>query len=153
MNRPKNIENLLKIHVLKEAERDQLSIEQFVAAAQEYFNDCPRVASDRARFLIAYEGFHSLAMAVLNHYGTRAGDGEGHRIQALQLAVHEIGMEKSMPGTLKTVTDLHLTRNEKTYKQPIPPVTKAEADAAVAILGAAIGSTRRLVGLASGARQ
>ena len=60
MSRPKNVENLIKINALKEADRDQASIDEFVAGAQQYYEDCSHPGlSDRARFLMAYEAFHS----------------------------------------------------------------------------------------------
>ncbi len=140
------INNLVKIGSLKPADRDDASIAQYLANAEALLQDAGSAGSPLARFLLAYEGIHCVALAFLEHLGVRPGNGEGHRMNALQIAVQEMGIENTHPGALRTVIDLHRMRNDKIYRRPYPPVSKAAADATVRLLSTALPEVRRLIG-------
>ena len=70
-------------------------------------------------------------------------------MNALQIAVQEMGLEQEHPGALKTITDVHRIRNEKIYRQPIPPVSGAIAKATIKLLTSALPKARQLVALSS----
>jgi hypothetical protein len=140
------INNLVKIGCLKPADRDDASIAQYLANAGALLQDAGSAGSPLGRFLLAYEGIHCVALAFLEHLGVRPGDGEGHRMNALQIAVQEMGIENTHPGALRTVIDLHRMRNDKIYRRPYPPVSKAAADATVRLLSAVLPEARRVIG-------
>lgn len=119
---------------LKEGDREQDESDQYVANAQDLLADSALAQSNLGRFTLAYEGIHCLSLAVLNHHGHRPGDGEGHRTVALQLAVDALRMSEDEPSANRVLNHLHDTRNKKIYRQPLPPVSKAVADAAVLFL-------------------
>ena len=133
-NRSPEYDNLVARGILKTAVSNPVSLAQYVRTAKELLVDAKNSANyAHGRYLMAYEGLFSLAMAVLEFHGTRPGDGEGHRISALQRFAAEIGFT---PGQVKTLTDAHNLRNARTYRTPIPPSTQAQAEGVIALLDA-----------------
>lgn len=131
--------------LVKEGDREQEDIDQYVTNAGDLLADAGRATSNLGRFLLAYEGIHCIALAVLNHLGARPGDGEGHRSIALQFAVGAMGLDKRHPETLRAVMHAHTMRNQKIYQQPVPPLSKATADAAVSLLKGILPHAHRFV--------
>ena len=143
--RPDEIANLLKLNHLKDAERNEEELRQFVANAKDFCRDAQNAGTHAGRYLLAYEGCHTLAMACLAHYGTRPAGGEGHRAIALQLFVNLIKLNELHRGSFKTLTDAHHTRNRTTYESPVPPVTEAQAAAVLQLLLTALPATEALI--------
>ena len=85
-------------------------------------------------------------MAVLECHGARPGDGEGHRISALQRFAADLGFT---PGQVKTLTDAHTLRNARTYRSPIPPIAGAQAQGVVSLLEAALPKVNEIIVLGS----
>jgi len=140
-------ENLVARGILKAAAKSADSIDQYVKTASDLLVDARRSSnSPHGRYLMAYEGLFSLAMAVLESHGTRPGDSEGHRISALQRFAADLGFT---PGQVKTLTDAHNLRNARTYRSPIPPITDAEAQGVVSLLEAALPKVNEMIALGS----
>ena len=145
MSLDERLRNLVATGSLKNAIRDEALIRQFVSNAEELRRDAEKVTSSLARFNLAYEGLHALAMAFLNHHGVRTGEAEGHRNVALQLAVGELTRETGPANSVEAVILMHKSRNETTYFKPIPPVSRKLADAAVKLLEASLGNAPNML--------
>ena len=136
-------ENLVARGILKTAATNLDSIDQYVRTANDLLADARKPSNSlHGRYLMAYEGLFSLTMAVLEVHGARPGDGEGHRISALQRFAADLGFT---PGQVKTLTDAHNLRNARTYRSPIPPITGAQAQGVVALLEAALPKVNKLI--------
>ena len=136
-------ENLVARGILKAAAKNADSIDQYVKTASDLRADARRPSnSPHGRYLMAYEGLFSLAMAVLEYHGTRPGDGEGHRISALQRFAADLGFT---PGEVKTLTDAHNLRNARTYRSSIPPITGAQAQGVVSLLETALPKVNAMI--------
>lgn len=143
MTRPVEYDNLLKIGTFKEAASSKDSIEQFMRTAQELLTSGKAGLMDSARFLLAYEGMFSVVMAVLEFHELRPGDGGGHRTSAIARVAADLKLE---PARQSALTRLHDARNRVTYRRPIPPVTKSDADAMQSILDDMLPAARALIG-------
>ena len=131
MTRPPEYDNLLRVGHLKRAVSSRESIDQFVRTAEEMQAGAESPMPNSARFLLAYEGMFSMVMAVLEHFEVRPGDGGGHRATAIGRAGADLALT---PAKQSTLTRLHDIRNRVTYRAPLPPISKADADAMQAIL-------------------
>ena len=125
-----NVENLVRMGSLKPADYIEEDVAQYVADAAGYFRDAKLVTNPTSRFLLSYEGLHALSMAVLNKAEVRVDSGEGHRQTALQVALLISDINALQPGAATAVMQLHRTRNSKTYRSPLPPVSASQAEAA-----------------------
>ena len=126
MTRPAEYDNLVKIGQLKDADSSADSIAQFVQMAQDMLADTQANARTSTKFYLAYEGMFNVVMAVLESYGTRPGDGAGHRATAIGRVGVDLGLDDGEQSTLRRLHDL---RNRVTYRKPIPPATKADSAA------------------------
>jgi hypothetical protein len=142
MARPPEYDNLVKTGSLKEAVSNKGSIEQFVVTAEQMRTTAKAPMPDSARFTLCYEGMFNVVMAVLEFYGTRPGDGGGHRTTAIQRVATDLKLDV---GALSALTRLHNTRNRVTYRDAIPPITMADADAMQRILDAMLPAAKTLM--------
>jgi uncharacterized protein (UPF0332 family) len=142
---PDIYKNLLKDGTLNIADRDIDEINQYIEIADQSLKDAKNAGMfPHGRYILAYEGLHSLAIAVLMNYGVRPGNGPGHRSVALQKLCDELKLDA---GARKSVMDTHNRRNEKTYRSALPPVTHKEAEAVIAILKDVHFKVRELIPL------
>lgn len=144
MSRPAEYENLLRTRAFKEAISDRAAIEQFIRTAEGMQADLKLPLRDSARFLLAYEGMFSIVMAVLEFHDVRPGDGGGHRATAIARVAADLKMD---PAKQSALARLHDMRNRVTYRQPMPPITRADADAMQAILDDMLPAAKGLIGL------
>ena len=132
-------ENLVARSLLKAAAKNADSIDQYVKTASELLLDARRPSnSPHGRNLMAYEGLFSLAMAVLEYHGTRPGEGDGHRISALQRFAADLGFT---PGQVKTLTDAHGAMPAPTVRR-FRRLRGAQAHGVVSLLEAALPKVR-----------
>ena len=103
---------------------------------------------DSARFFLAYEGMFSVVMAVLEFYGVRPADTGGHRATAIRRVAVDLQLDVSRQSVLGR---LHDVRNRVTYRAPLPPITKADADALQAILQEMLVAGKALITTSAGA--
>lgn len=75
-----------------------------------------------------------MAVGVLALYDLRPGDGDGHRVTALQGALGTLGLD---PSQMALASRIHDQRNTKIYKLPID-ASEGDAKDAASILGAAL---------------
>jgi hypothetical protein len=73
----------------------------------------------------------SVVMAVLEFYEVRPGDSGGHRVTATKRVAVDLQHDAAKQRVLRR---LHDVRNRVTYRQPLPPITKADADALQSIV-------------------
>jgi len=142
--RPTEYDNLLKIGQLKEAESTQDSINQFVQIAQDMLADAHTNTRTSTKFYLAYEGMFNIVMAVLEFYGTRPGDGAGHRATAIARVAVDLGLGNEKQSALRRLHDL---RNRVTYRKPIPPATNADASAMESLLAEMLPASLALMNL------
>ncbi len=141
MTRPPEYDNLLKIGAFKDAVSSKESRNQFVRTAEDMQASANVPMLDSARFLLAYEGMFSVVMAVLEFHGVRPGDGGGHRTTAIGRVAVDLKLEAAKQSVL---VRLHDVRNRVTYRSPLPPITRADADAMQAILNDMLSAAKRL---------
>ena len=133
MTRPVAYDNLIANGNLKPAARNPLSIQQYLRVANDTLSAAKiTTISPHAQYILAYEGIFSVVMAVLEHYETRPGEGDGHRIIAIQRVAGDLKVD---PDEFSAITRLHAERNRAVYRSSIPPINKAQAEAAISILG------------------
>lgn len=142
MARPIEYENLLKAGSFKDAVASAESIGQFLRNADDMLAGAAAPVPDSARFLLAYEGMFNVVMAVLEFHGVRPGEGGGHRTTAIQRVAVDLKLDV---GRQSALARLHDVRNRVTYRRPLPPVTKADADAMRAILEEMLATARKLI--------
>lgn len=143
MARPVEYEGLLKIGSLKTAVRNAASIAQFLGTADDMLASAQGAPRESARFLLAYEGMFNVVMAVLEFHEVRPGDAGGHRVTAIQRVAADLQLDAVKQSVLAR---LHDVRNRVTYRQPLPPITKADADAMQALLAELLPAARVLIG-------
>lgn len=131
MPRPPEYDNLVKVGAFADVRQTPGAIGQYLKNASEYLDAAKSLDQKKPTtvFTMAYEGFYAVVQAVLEFYGVRTKD--AGRNLAIQRVATDLGMA---PGEFKLVSDAHGRRNGTTYVSPLPPVTKAEAAALVALL-------------------
>lgn len=143
MPRPLEYDNLLKIGSFKEAVSNKASIAQFLRTADDMVAAAALPMPHSAKFFLAYEGMFSVVMAVLEFYGVRPADTGGHRSTAIRRVAVDLRLDDPSQSVLGR---LHDVRNRVTYRAPLPPITKADADALMAILQAMLVEAKALIG-------
>ena len=115
-----NIDNLVRIGTFKQTDYIADDVRQYVLYAKEYLADAEKSETTRSRFLLAYEGMHSLSMAVLNRIEVRFDGSEGHRQTAFQAALLVIEVDELRKGASAAIMGFHRTRNAVTYQIAFP---------------------------------
>lgn len=126
MQRPIEYANLVKAGYFHEVAPTSGFKEQYLKVAQEYLEDASHANATATRYLLAYEAFYQVVQAVLENFGVRAIDRQGHRTIAIQRVSADLELSA---GEIKLITDCHNRRNESVYRAPLPPITNQEADA------------------------
>jgi hypothetical protein len=144
MPRPTEYEALLKIGSFKAAVSSPPAIAQFLQTAQDMLDATGASMPDSAKFLLAYEGMFSVVMAVLEFHEVRPGDSGGHRATAIQRVAADLRLDVAQQSVLARLHDM---RNRVTYRAPLPPITRADADAMQAVLRALLPAARTLIGV------
>lgn len=143
MQRPDAYNNLIKINSLKESDRDEDELQQYINVGTDLLRDAQNAAlSPYSRYMLAYDGIHSLAMAVLLHYGTRPGNDKGHRSIAFEKLIDELKIDL---GLRKIIKDAHDRRNETTYRSALPPISHKDAENVIAALRMVLPKTIALI--------
>ncbi|MEO6276968.1 hypothetical protein [Roseateles sp.] len=145
MPRPVEYDGLLKIGSFKPAASSPASLAQFLRTADDMLAATQSVMPESARFLLAYEGMFNVVMAVLEFHEVRPGDAGGHRATAIQRVAADLKLDASRQSVLAR---LHDVRNRVTYRQPLPPITKADAESMQAVLAEMLPAARTLTGAA-----
>jgi hypothetical protein len=144
MPRPTEYEALLKIGSFKAAVSSPPAIAQFLQTAQDMLDATGARMPDSAKFLLAYEGMFSVVMAVLEFHEVRPGESGGHRATAIQRVAADLRLDVAQQSVLARLHDM---RNRVTYRAPLPPITRADADAMQAVLRALLPAARTLIGV------
>lgn len=142
MARPAEYDNLLRTGSFKEAVASKDSIAQFLRNADEMLEGAKSRLPDSATFLLSYEGMFNVVMAVLEFHGVRPGDGSGHRTTAIQRVAVDLKLDAARQSALAR---LHDVRNRVTYRRPLPPLTKADANAMRAVLEEMLAAARKII--------
>lgn len=145
--RPQGLVNLLTTHTLKEADRDEAELQQYISVATSSLKDAKNASnSAHSRYMLAYEGLHSLAAAALLHFSVRPGDQPGYRSTAFNKFCDLLEFDI---GVRRIVITAHERRNDRTYRSPIPPLTHKEAEGVIAVLELALPKTMALIAAVS----
>lgn len=126
MQRPTEYDNLIKAGYFHEVVPTSGFKEQYLKVAEGYLQDAEQASTTATRYLLGYEAYYQVVQAVLEHFGVRATDRQGHRMVAIQRVSADLELS---PGEIKLITDCHNRRNESVYRAPLPPITVQEADA------------------------
>ena len=147
IERPDEFNNLLKNRTFKDADRDEAELQQYLAVATSSLKDAKNASSSaHSRYMLAYEGLHSLAIATLLHFSVRPGDVPGHRSTAFSKFCDVLELDLAMR---KILMDAHDRRNEKTYRSPIPPLSHKEAESLITVLEFTLPQTSTLIASAA----
>jgi hypothetical protein len=80
-------------------------------------------------FTNAYEGYHQVVQAVLEHYQVRT------KQAGRAMAIARVSADLCLTSQeMSAVIRAHDRRNDTSYRSPLPPLSKAEATTMVAIL-------------------
>ena len=126
MQRPPEYDNLIKTGYFHEVAPTHGYKEQYLKVAQAYLTDANQATTAASRYLLSYEAYYQLVQAVLEHFGVRTSDRQGHRIVAIQRVSCDLDLTA---GELKLIMDFHHRRNESVYRAPLPPISLQEAHA------------------------
>ena len=140
---PVEYEKLLEIGVVTEVRPSSGSINQFVQNAQEFAASAKVGLEVAPRFTLAYEGTLDVAMAVLEFLGVRPGDTGRCQAMAVNRVAADLGLNVAKQNAL---TRLLEERDRVTYRQPIPPLTAADADVMQDILNEMLAVAMALIG-------
>ncbi|WP_144108136.1 hypothetical protein [Paraburkholderia sp. BCC1886] len=77
-----------------------------------------------AKYTLAYEGIHAIAVGFLFLHGLAPSQREGHRSQALSLMYSFLELDAD---DRYEIDDANRMRNDKLYKSPAPPVSATVA--------------------------
>jgi hypothetical protein len=136
-----NIQDMIAANVLEPAERDDRSIREWLRVAGAYFRDSLNVSLSRqTRFIAAYEGIYTVAVAVLNYYGTRPTEGEVNRMLAIQTAFAEIGVNSA-----RAIANIHKMHSDSTSRGALPPISEMATFGTARLLGRAVEALRLFV--------
>jgi hypothetical protein len=141
--RPVEYEKLLKVGVVIEASPSASSISQFMQNAQEFAAAAKAGLEVAPRFTLAYEGTLDVAMAVLEFRGVRPGDTGRCQAMAVNRVAADLGLNVAKQNAL---TRLLEERDRVTYRQPIPPLTAADAAVMHDILDEMLAVAMALIG-------
>lgn len=144
MMRPSEYDNLIRTRALEEVPQTPGAIEGFLKDAAESLEVARTVDVKRPkqRFILAYEGFYSLVQAVLELYSVRTK--ESGRNLAILRAAADLNLDAD---EIKLVSVAHGRRNDTTYRSPFPPISRAEAQAMIDILGKTLPVAHTLTGV------
>ncbi|WP_105416485.1 hypothetical protein [Neorhizobium sp. T25_27] len=145
MSWQENIDNLIRIGTFKRTDYIADDVRQYVIYAKEYLADAEKTETTRSRFLLAYEGMHSLSLAVLNRVGVRSEGSDGHRQTAFQVALMVIEVDEVRKGASTAIMGFHRTRNTITYQSPFPPMSEKVGTAAIEALKFMLAATEKFL--------
>lgn len=137
MQRPSEYDNLIRTGYFHEITPEKGYKEQYLLVAEGYLADASRTTTASTRYLLGYEAYYQIVQAMLEFFGVRATDRQGHRTIAIQRVSVDLGLT---PGELKLISEFHSRRNESIYRAPLPPVTEQEAAAMLALTKKAYAS-------------
>lgn len=147
--RPEVVRNLLSTGQLDEAMYSAADVGQWLTNADAMLADARHEeVSTHGAFILAYEAFYSLALAVLMHHRVRVREGRGHRATPGQLMVPLLGLDAALPGAGKVIVQAQTNRNTSTYERPFPPVSRRQVADLLRVMEVALPLARTLLGLA-----
>lgn len=145
---PQAIQNLLTTGQLDAATYSANDVAQWLVNAEAMLADARREEiSTHGAFILAYEAFYSLALAVMMHHRVRVRESRGHRAIPGQLMVPLLGLDTALPGAGKVIVQAQTNRNTSTYERPFPPVSRRQVADLVRVVEAALPRARALLGI------
>lgn len=146
--RPQAIQNLLTTGQLDEATYSADDAAQWLANAEAMLADARRTdVSTHGAFILAYEAFYSVALAVMMHHRVRVREGRGHRATPGQLMVPLLGLDAALPGAGKVIVQAQTNRNTSIYERPFPPVSRRQVSDLVRVVEVALPRARALLSI------
>lgn len=127
-NRPPEYGNLIKLNSFEEVKPTPGAVDGFLKNAEAYLTLAEGLIKNGAEPLLAftnaYEGFHMVVQAVLEHYEVRTKD-SGRNLAILRVSA-DLGLT---PAEIEVARSAHETRNHSSYRSPHPPITRHQAQA------------------------
>ena len=142
MHGPNQYSNLIKRGYFHEVAPEDGYKEQYLLVAKNYLADAAQTTTPATKYLLGYEAYYQVVQAILEWFGVRATDRQGHRTVAIQRVSADLGLTA---GEIKLMTEFHSRRNESIYRAPLPPVTTQEADAMLALAKKAYASAMAII--------
>ncbi|ANH67892.1 hypothetical protein [Mitsuaria sp. 7] len=148
MQRPAEYENLIQRRALEQVSPTPGAVdgflrnaEAFLVLAKALLAGAPVKTHPMQIFTNAYEGYHQVVQAVLEHYEVRTKEAG----RAMAIGRVSADLQLSSPE-MSAVLRAHERRNDTSYRSPLPPLSKAEASTMVAILEKYLPVARALTG-------
>jgi hypothetical protein len=127
--RPPEYAQLLKINLLEGVQPTRGAVAGFIKNASSYLAVAQALEAGGVAaaeplhiFTNAYEGFHQLVQAVLEHFEVRTKDA-GRNLAILRVSADL----KFTPDEVATVSRAHTQRNHSSYRSPFPPISRQDA--------------------------
>ncbi|MFP6561359.1 hypothetical protein WJ542_24090 [Paraburkholderia sp. B3] len=133
MNRPPEYENLIKRNVFVAQPAMPGAVQPNLGNAAEFLEAAQQLVDTREiylpAFFAAYEGLFQMVQAILEFYEVRIKD--AGRNAAIQRVCADLKMSNA---EFALVSKAHGRRNNTSCISPFPPISRAEAQALIAIL-------------------
>ncbi|MBN3753018.1 hypothetical protein G3N95_08690 [Paraburkholderia sp. Tr-20389] len=120
----KALSDALKASYIRETAYEDVHAIQFRKNVASYIQAAKLEMAPIARYTLAYEALHAIAVGVLYVHGLAPGNREGHRTQALSLMYGFLDLDLD---DRSEITHASQTRNDKLYKSLAPPPSSATA--------------------------
>lgn len=143
-NRPIEYTNLIKTRSFEEVKPTQGAVVGFLKNAEDYLALARHLVSAGSEPLLAftnaYEGFHMVVQAVLEHHEVRTKEA-GRNLAILRVCA-DMGLT---PAETEAARSAHEVRNRSSYRTPYPPISRLEVQAIIDILAKSLPIARKLV--------
>lgn len=147
MQRPSEYENLIKTKAFEEVRPTPGAIAGHLRNAHDYLTAARQLdpKMPMQSFTMAYEGFFQVVQSTLEHFQVRTKEA------GRNLAIQRVCMDLQLSAPeFQIISRAHARRNATSYQSPFPPVSRAEADALIAILAKVIPVAQKLTSQDSG---
>lgn len=144
MQRSTEYQNLVKTNALEAVAATPGALELYLTNAGNYLDSAKQIDQRLSMqiFTCAYEGYFQLVQAVLEFQQVRVKDA------GRNLVIQRVSSDLKMSAVeFSLISKAHSRRNATSYQSPFPPVSKAEADALMAILEKYLPEAYKLTGV------
>jgi hypothetical protein len=144
VQRSTEYQNLIKTNALEAVAPTPGALELYLTNARNYLDSAKQIDQKLSLqiFTCAYEGYFQLVQAVLEFQQVRVKDA------GRNLVIQRVSSDLKMSAVeFSLISKAHSRRNATSYQSPFPPVSKAKADALMAILEKYLPEAYKLTGV------
>ena len=87
MHGPNQYSNLIKMGYFHEVAPEDGYKEQYLLVAKNYLADAAQTTTPATKYLLGYEAYYQVVQAILEWFGVRATDRQGHRTVAISTSI------------------------------------------------------------------